>query len=159
LEYLALTSLVGHFAGEDLSDSDQEEQERPDDEEHGEQTPLLSAGRQRYPNKAERRKLRRQQSQHDTTKHKTNVLKTVFLLFKAFIGSGILFLPKAFSNGGLAVAVAVIWLMGCISLYCFLLLLDCKKSIAGSYGDIGEATYGPWMRRIVLFSIAISQVM
>jgi amino acid permease len=80
------------------------------------------------------------------------------LLFKAFIGSGILFLPKAFSNGGLAFSVAVIWLMGCISLYCFLLLLDCKNFVAGSYGDIGEATYGPWMRRIVLFSIAISQV-
>lgn len=156
LEHLALTSLVGHFAGEDLSDSDQEQEP---DEESGEQTPLLSGLlRRRYPNKAERRKLRRQQSQHDTTKHKTNVLKTVFLLFKAFIGSGILFLPKAFSNGGLAVAVAVVWLMGCISLYCFLLLLDCKKSIAGSYGDIGEATYGPWMRHIVLFSIAISQV-
>ncbi|KAI8340177.1 transmembrane amino acid transporter protein-domain-containing protein [Chlamydoabsidia padenii] len=149
LEYLAVTSLMDHFAGEDLSDSDKEEGEEE------EWAPLLPSNA--TPKAAERRKLRRQRS--DTHSHKkTNITKTVFLLFKAFIGSGILFLPKAFSNGGLIFSVIVIWLMGAISLYCFLLLLDCKKYISGSYGDIGEAAYGPWMRRIVLFSIAISQL-
>ncbi|CAO3591443.1 unnamed protein product [Absidia cylindrospora] len=167
LEYLAVTSLMDHFAGEDLSDSDKEEE---DDEEQtvGEQTPLLLSGnnalRYRRPppplshGKAERRKLRRQMSGMQHSSKKTNTLKTVFLLFKAFISSGILFLPKAFSNGGLAFSVFVIWLMGGVSLYCFLLLLDCKNFISGSYGDIGEATYGHWMRRVVLFSIAISQL-
>ncbi|ORZ25545.1 transmembrane amino acid transporter protein-domain-containing protein [Absidia repens] len=175
LEYLAVASLMDHFAGEDLSDSDKEEEEEElEDEESrlGEATPLLSG----YPSNArrrqqqqqrpspprtktaERRKLRRQLSGMQPSAHRTNITKTVFLLFKAFIGSGILFLPKAFSNGGLAFSIAVIWLMGIISLYCFLLLLDCKKYISGSYGDIGEAAYGPWMRRIVLFSIAISQL-
>jgi proton-coupled amino acid transporter len=178
LEYLAVTSLMDHFAGEDLSDS--EEEDTTGDEESrfpgtGEQTPLLSGypsnARRRYSggggdrggskvgNKAERRKLRRQLSGKQPSAHKTNITKTIFLLFKAFIGSGILFLPKAFSNGGLAFSIIVIWLMGIISLYCFLLLLDCKKFISGSYGDIGEAAYGPWMRRVVLFSIAISQVL
>ncbi|KAI8096578.1 transmembrane amino acid transporter protein-domain-containing protein [Halteromyces radiatus] len=168
LEYLALTSLMDHFAGEDLSDSDKEEEE---DEESRlpahEQTPLLPSNarqllrRHRHPdenNKAQRRKLRRQMSGMQPSDHKTDITKTIFLLFKAFIGSGILFLPKAFSNGGLLFSILVIWLMGFISLYCFLLLLDCKKFMIGSYGDIGEAAYGPWMRRIVLFSIAISQL-
>ncbi|CAO3597803.1 unnamed protein product [Absidia cylindrospora] len=161
LEYLAVASLMDHFAGEDLSDSDNEQEE---DEESrlvtGEQTPLLpsNARRRHHQVPAERRKLRRQLSGVQPSAHRTNITKTVFLLFKAFIGSGILFLPKAFSNGGLAFSIAVIWLMGIISLYCFLLLLDCKKYISGSYGDIGEAAYGPWMRRIVLFSIAISQL-
>ncbi|ORZ23609.1 transmembrane amino acid transporter protein-domain-containing protein [Absidia repens] len=190
LEYLAVTSLMDHFAGEDLSDSDKEDDEDEDedddvvqDEEQtvGEQTPLLSGNhapplryRRQHPSpsphhphgggngggggKAERRKLRRQMSGMQHSSKKTNTLKTVFLLFKAFISSGILFLPKAFSNGGLAFSVFVIWLMGGVSLYCFLLLLDCKNFISGSYGDIGEATYGHWMRRVVLFSIAISQL-
>lgn len=89
---------------------------------------------------------------------KIGLSKTIFLLFKAFIGSGILFLPKAFSNGGLLFSVIVMWLMCAISLVCFLLLLDCKNHLNGSYGDIGGHLYGPKMRMVVLFSIAISQV-
>ncbi|ORX47449.1 hypothetical protein DM01DRAFT_1139827 [Hesseltinella vesiculosa] len=156
LEYLVLASMMDHFAGEDLSDTDNEDNDhhhltRPLDE----ATPLLQ--RNQIVAKAERRKLRRQQSTHNAV-HRTGITKTVFLLFKAFIGSGILFLPKAFSNGGLLFSIVTIWFMGGISLYCFLLLLKCKKFITGSYGDIGEALYGKWMRRIVLFSISISQL-
>ncbi|KAI8973006.1 transmembrane amino acid transporter protein-domain-containing protein [Pilobolus umbonatus] len=89
---------------------------------------------------------------------KIGLSKTVFLLFKAFIGSGILFLPKAFSNGGLLFSVIVMWIMCGISLVCFLLLLDCKNHLNGSYGDIGGHLYGHKMRMIVLISIAISQM-
>ncbi|KAI8063459.1 transmembrane amino acid transporter protein-domain-containing protein [Gongronella butleri] len=159
LEYLALASLMDHFAGEDLSDTDNED----DDTIHppSERTPLLTnilpAPLQHPHRPQERRKLRRQQSMQANI-HRTNITKTVFLLFKAFIGSGILFLPKAFSNGGLFFSIGIIWFMGAISLYCFLLLLQCKNYITGSYGDIGEALYGVWMRRVVLFSIAISQL-
>ncbi|CAO3628777.1 unnamed protein product [Cunninghamella blakesleeana] len=183
LEYLVIDSIM-HFAGESLTDSENEDDDddiRRDEENPyiSEQTPLLSSSNnnikkkamngsngdgndqdpfKKKPIKNERRKLKRQMSSMKPNDHKTNTTKTVFLLFKAFIGSGILFLPKAFSNGGLFFSVALIWLMGGISLYCFLLLLDCKNYISGSYGDIGEATYGIWMRRIVLFSIAISQL-
>lgn len=147
LEYLAMTNVINQFAGEDLSDS---EEDSPDDEEQqqvSESTSLL-------PN----RRKRRHSAIHKKKEHKANVTKTVFLLFKAFIGSGILFLPKAFSNGGLVFSIITMWAMGGISLYCFLLLLDCKKYLTGSYGDMGGQLYGSWMRSIVLFSIAISQV-
>lgn len=137
LAYLAMTSVINQFAGEDLSDS--EEESRHTDEE----TTLL------LPNKHPSKKK---------SKDKANVTKTIFLLFKAFIGSGILFLPKAFLNGGLVFSVITMWVMGAVSLYCFLLLLDCKKYLSGSYGDIGGVLYGPWMRSVVLFSIAVSQV-
>ncbi|CAO3646662.1 unnamed protein product [Cunninghamella echinulata] len=176
LEYLVVTSLMDHFAGESLTDSENEdEEENQVDEENpsiSEQTPLLLSPhhhhkqstlfnkrqQQPLPPINQRRKLKRQMSGMKPTDHKANTTKTIFLLFKAFIGSGILFLPRGFSNGGLFFSIFLIWFMGGVSLYCFLLLLDCKNHISGSYGDIGEATYGKWMRQIVLFSIAISQL-
>lgn len=149
LEYLAMTSAINQFAGEDLSDSEDDSPADDDEEQQvSESTSLL-------PN---RRKRRHSIQKKKKTEHKANVTKTVFLLFKAFIGSGILFLPKAFSNGGLLFSIITMWIMGAVSLYCFLLLLDCKKYLTGSYGDMGGQLYGPWMRSIVLFSIAVSQV-
>ncbi|KAI8047615.1 transmembrane amino acid transporter protein-domain-containing protein [Thamnidium elegans] len=144
-EYLAITSVINQFAGEDLSDSEEDDGIRDDEERVSESTALL-------PNRHHANKKRK------SSEHKANVTKTVFLLFKAFIGSGILFLPKAFSNGGLMFSFVTMWVMGSVSLYCFLLLLDCKKYLTGSYGDMGGQLYGPWMRNIVLFSIAISQL-
>lgn len=151
LEYLAITSVINQFAGEDLSDSEEDDSQlviHDEEQQFSEQTALL-------PNK---RKRRHSAKQLKKSEHKANVTKTIFLLFKAFIGSGVLFLPKAFSNGGLVFSIFTMWLMGGISLYCFLLLLDCKEHLTGSYGDMGGQLYGPWMRSIVLFSIAISQV-
>ena len=139
LEYLAIASYMNQFAGEDLSDTDESQ---TGDEEDEESTALLS------------NRHKKKESSHK----KANVVKTIFLLFKAFIGSGILFLPKAFSNGGLLFSIVFMWFMGGVSLYCFLLLLDCKEHLTGSYGDMGGQLYGHWMRRVVLFSIAISQV-
>lgn len=150
LEYLAMTNVINQFAGEDLSDS---EEDSPDDEEQQQQQ-QVSETTSLLPN----RRKRRHSAIHKKKEHKANVTKTVFLLFKAFIGSGILFLPKAFSNGGLVFSIITMWAMGSISLYCFLLLLDCKKYLTGSYGDMGGQLYGPWMRSVVLFSIAISQM-
>ncbi|ORE09466.1 hypothetical protein BCV72DRAFT_61090 [Rhizopus microsporus var. microsporus] len=138
LEYLALTSVINQFAGEDLSDSESEEGEI------SETTRLLL--------------LHRPKKKKKTVEAKADVRKTIFLLFKAFIGSGILFLPKAFCNGGLVFSIVLMWLMGGISFYCFLLLLECKAQFPGSYGDIGGRLYGPWMRSIVLVSIAVSQM-
>lgn len=151
LEYLAMTSVINQFAGEDLSDSEEDDSQlviHDEEQQFSEETALL-------PNKRNRRHSAKHQKKSE---HKANVTKTVFLLFKAFIGSGILFLPKAFSNGGLVFSIFTMWLMGGISLYCFLLLLDCKQHLTGSYGDMGGQLYGSWMRSIVLFSIAISQV-
>jgi Transmembrane amino acid transporter protein len=44
------------------------------------------------------------------------------------------------------------------SLFCFMLLINTRKLIVGSYGDIGGALYGKHMRNIILASIVISQV-
>jgi solute carrier family 36 (proton-coupled amino acid transporter) len=44
-----------------------------------------------------------------------------------------------------------------ISLWSFLLLVKTRLVIPGSFGDIGGTLYGPWMRNIILASIALSQ--
>lgn len=44
------------------------------------------------------------------------------------------------------------------SLHCFMLLINTRKAIIGSYGEIGGALYGYNMRFIILASIVISQI-
>ncbi|KAF9148385.1 neutral amino acid transporter [Linnemannia schmuckeri] len=83
--------------------------------------------------------------------------KAVGMLFKTFIASGILFLPNAFKNGGILFAPLFMTLIAMLCLHSFLLLVKCRELHPGSYGDIGQAFYGRWMRYIVLFAVAISQ--
>ena len=45
-----------------------------------------------------------------------------------------------------------------ISLYSFLLLVETRLTVHGSFGDIGGILYGQWMRRAILFSIVLSQI-
>ena len=44
------------------------------------------------------------------------------------------------------------------SLYCFMLLVNTRKLIVGSYGEIGGVLYGSKMRFIILASIVVSQI-
>ncbi|KAJ3345652.1 neutral amino acid transporter [Entophlyctis luteolus] len=87
----------------------------------------------------------------------TSSSKAFFMCIKAFVGTGVLFLPKAFSQGGLGFSILLLLLFGWLNLHCMLLLLETSKELGGSFGDIGEKLYGPPMRRLVLASIAISQ--
>ncbi|KZV65557.1 hypothetical protein PENSPDRAFT_655685 [Peniophora sp. CONT] len=84
--------------------------------------------------------------------------QAVLMLLKAFVGTGVLFLGKAFFNGGLLFSAITISLVCLISLYSFLLLVQTKFVVPGSFGDIGGALYGPWMRYVILTSVAVSQI-
>ncbi|KAI9204110.1 transmembrane amino acid transporter protein-domain-containing protein [Polychytrium aggregatum] len=88
----------------------------------------------------------------------TSAKKAFFLLMKAFVGTGVLFLPKAFSNGGMGFSIILMVVMGWLTLHCMLLLVECSKTLGGSFGDIGEAVYGIHMKRTVLASIAVAQM-
>jgi len=80
------------------------------------------------------------------------------MLLKAFVGTGILFLGKAFYNGGILFSAFLLVFIALISLYSFLLLVKTKFVVSGSFGDIGGALYGPYMRYAILTSIAVSQI-
>ncbi|KAG0334180.1 neutral amino acid transporter [Podila humilis] len=85
-------------------------------------------------------------------------IKASFLLGKAFVGTGVLFLPKAFMNGGLlfsCLTLAFVAIICCIS---FLMLVKVRLVVRESFQDIGLKLFGPYMRLAVLASVAISQV-
>jgi proton-coupled amino acid transporter len=139
--------LYGNFAGEDLAESDDEA--ITDDEEHGEEEqpserrPLLGT-----------RKSSRMQPKSATS----STLKSFFTLLKAFVGTGIMFLPKAFDNGGMLFSSITMVVVSAVTMVAFHLLLACKVRTGGGYGNIGEAIAGPRMRTLILCSITISQI-
>ncbi|KAL3457241.1 transmembrane amino acid transporter protein-domain-containing protein [Aspergillus heterothallicus] len=148
LEYL---DIYGNFAGEDLAETESETSEgsvrgEGEEEEHpdAERRPLLGSGRH---------KRTRSSRPGDASN-----VKTFFTLLKAFIGTGIIFLPKAFRNGGILFSSVTLVSVSLISTMCFHLLLQCRRQYGGSYGDIGERIAGSKFRSLILASVAISQL-
>ncbi|CEG72992.1 neutral amino acid transporter [Rhizopus azygosporus] len=138
--FVDFLALYGHFGGEDLSEEEEEEEEA--DEEHGpeEEEPLIG----RPP--------------HNAVQGTATPAKAVFLLLKSFVGTGVMFLPKAFYNGGLAFSTILLTTIALISLYTFLLLVETRNKIPVSFGDIGGVLFGPSMRLSVLLAITLSQI-
>ncbi|KAI0437831.1 transmembrane amino acid transporter [Xylaria telfairii] len=147
--FVEFLDLYGSFAGEDLADSDDEaildddEEEEPEAELPPERRPLLGS---------------RRSSRAPIRSATASTGKTFFTLLKAFIGTGIMFLPKAFDNGGLLFSSITMVVVSAITMLAFHLLLACKAHYGGGYGEIGEAIAGPRMRNLILASITLSQL-
>lgn len=160
--FLEFLTLYGHFAGEELEEDDEvlepdeyfsaEAWERgglPEDREPGEESALLTSG---TPGKRKRKHKDRGVAAQTTTSG------AFLLLLKSFVGTGVLFLPKAFLNGGILFSSVVLLCVSSLSYYCFILLVNCRLRIEGSFGDIGGILYGKYMRFIILTSIVLSQL-
>lgn len=151
--FIEFLTLYGHFAGEDLSESDDESEDEInlDDEEEAiesenESSALLATGSH-------------QQDTRSQSGHKTTTVKAVLLLLKSFVGTGVLFLPKAFHNGGWGFSALCLFFCAFVSFYCFLLLIITKDKIGvNGYGEMGQLLYGKTMKLCILSSIALSQV-
>lgn len=162
--FIEFLYLFGHFAGEDLEE-DEEDESLPPSRDHealggtsgsSETEPLLSESMMSKRSMSRARRAARRstvESHGDAT-----VLQAVLMLLKSFVGTGVLFLGKAFFNGGILFSSLTMTGIALISLYSFLLLVKTKNVIPGSYGDIGGALYGPWMRYAILSAIAVSQL-
>lgn len=61
-------------------------------------------------------------------------------------------------TAGIVFSTVVLLLIAAISLWSFLLLVETYMKVPGSFGDIGGALYGPYMRLTILTSITISQI-
>lgn len=148
--FVHFLDLYGSFAGEDLADTDDdnaiedddEEEQRTQEEEGGERRPLLG-----------RRRTTRANKPGDAS-----VTRTFFLLIKSFIGTGVLFLPKAFKNGGLLFSSITLLMVSLVSCVAFHLLLQCRARYGGGYGEIAGAIGGKKMRTLTLASIGLSQL-
>ncbi|KAL2166626.1 hypothetical protein VTG60DRAFT_2445 [Thermothelomyces hinnuleus] len=172
VEYL---ELYGSFAGEDLVDTDEEavseeegeeeeggvaaaaEEEEEEEEARvgGDEGAAAAAAGERQPLLVRQRIISSAQAPRPGT---AGTVKTFFTLLKAFIGTGIMFLPKAFSNGGILFSTVTMLIVSGITMVAFHLLLQCKLRYGGGYGEIGSAIAGPRMRALILFSIALSQL-
>ena len=151
--FVSFLELYGSFAGEDLRESedvsviDSETETEADGEgqdQPSETRPLLG---------------RRKSTRRPIKPGDANVTKSFFTLLKAFVGTGIMFLPKAFKNGGMLFSSITLISVALISCLCFHLLLQCRKRHGGGgYGDLGAAIFGPKFRSLILFSITISQI-
>lgn len=153
--FVEFLSIYGHFAGEDFSDDDNETDNDEDDavsEVFDEESSLLPERRAPPPNVPRRK----------TTKHPkgtASMTKTFFLLFKALVGSGVLFLPRAFYNGGLMFSTVTLASFGIITYVCYILLIKSKRVFnRNSYGELGFMTYGNPLKYSILVSVLISQV-
>ncbi|GAA5847181.1 hypothetical protein JCM9279_006126 [Rhodotorula babjevae] len=87
-----------------------------------------------------------------------SVTQAVLMLLKSFVGTGVLFLGKAFLNGGALFSTLVLCFIAMISLFSFLLLVETRQAVPGSFGDIGGKLYGKWMRWAILTAIVTSQI-
>jgi len=161
--FLEFLTIYGHFAGEELEEDDEalrpgeyfssggedyydSGEDSEDDREPMEDSALLTPSRYR------RRRRQRGGS------GKNSPMSAALLLLKSFVGTGVLFLPRAYLNGGMAFSNAVLLGVAALSYYCFVLLVTTRLKVEGSFGDLGGILYGKWMRGIILTSIVISQI-
>ncbi|CAK7203500.1 hypothetical protein SEUCBS139899_006234 [Sporothrix eucalyptigena] len=173
--FLEFLSIYGHFAGEELEEDDEvlnpgeyfssgddqsgegldgdgeycssEGSGSSDDErEPMEDSALLTPSRRRR-----RRKTRGGSGKASPT-------GAAVVLLKSFVGTGVLFLPRAYLNGGMLFSNLVLLFVAALSYYCFVLLVSTRLKVAGSFGDIGGILYGKWLRFMILTSIVISQI-
>lgn len=158
--FFEFLSIYGHFAGEELEEDDEalgpneyfssgedtDDYNSDDEREPMEDSALLTPSRRRR-----RRKVRGGSG-------KNSPFNAALLLLKSFVGTGVLFLPRAYLNGGMMFSNLVLLFVAALSYYCFVLLVSTQLRIGGSFGDLGGALYGKYMRNIILFSIVLSQI-
>ncbi|KAJ1947950.1 hypothetical protein FBU59_001822, partial [Linderina macrospora] len=145
--FIDFIALYGHFAGGYyLSD---------EDEEYLDSRAAAAAAETTDGEPDERTPLRRTTSNLQAS---ASNKKAFFLLIKAFVGTGVLVLPRAFYNGGLLTSCV---LMVCVAWYawhCILLLAEVYLRVGGSYSDIGLRLYGRTMQYAVTTSIVLAQI-
>jgi proton-coupled amino acid transporter len=158
--FLEFLSIYGHFAGEELEEDDEnlgpneyfssgedtDEYNSDDEREPMEDSALLTPSRRRR-----KRKVRGGSGNNSP-------MNAALLLLKSFVGTGVLFLPRAYLNGGMLFSNLILFGVAALSYYCFVLLVKTQLKIGGSFGDLGGALYGKKMRTLILSSIVISQI-
>lgn len=155
--FIEFLTLYGHFAGEELEEDDEQLREgeyfdndtegeySDDDEEPTEESALLTPGR-------------RKRKRRERAAGKGGSGGAAMLLLKSFVGTGVLFLPRAFLNGGMLFSNLILLLVSALSFWCFILLVNTRLQIKASFGDMGGKIYGKHFRNLVNFSLVLSQV-
>ncbi|SCU81690.1 LAFA_0C06568g1_1 [Lachancea sp. 'fantastica'] len=147
--FLEFLYVYGHFAGETFKE-DLYPEDKSGSPDIDERSPLLTRGANSVPAK---------RLVPESAKGTTSTAKAFLLMIKSFIGTGVLFLPAAFANGGLVFSAVMLTFFGCYSFWCYYILIESKISAkVSSFGDIGQTLYGPWMKFIILLSLVLTQL-
>ncbi|KYK61625.1 Amino acid transporter, transmembrane [Drechmeria coniospora] len=157
--FLEFLTIYGHFAGEELEEDDEAlgpNEEFWSGEDHDDGTddgrePMEDSALLGPSKRKRKRKVRGGSGQNSP-------FNAALLLLKSFVGTGVLFLPRAYLNGGMLFSNVVLFAVAALSYYCFVLLVTTRLSVEGSFGDMGGILYGRWMRNLILISIVISQI-
>lgn len=166
--FIEFLTVYGHFAGEELEEDDEDldrdgcftsdaydesgafgQSSDEEDRDPGEGSALLTPSTPR--------RWGMKSKERGPTGDNTP-LGAALLLLKSFVGTGVLFLPKAYLNGGMMFSNVVLLGVAMLSYYCFILLVNTRIKVTGSFGDIGGILYGRWLRVLILSSVALSQV-
>jgi proton-coupled amino acid transporter len=84
--------------------------------------------------------------------------KTFFIVLKSFIGTGILFMPKSFSDGGFLFSCIVLVIFGLMYHTLMLKLISVKESInVSSYEELGNYFLGRWCYIGIQIALVVSQ--
>lgn len=166
--FLEFLTTYGHFAGEGLEEDDEEDGEgyfgtgswiagqrsNRDHADYSDDEPLENSAllTPKTPG-GRRRKLKEPGSPGTNTP-----MGAALLLLKSFVGTGVLFLPKAYLNGGMLFSNLVLLGVAALSYYCFILLVTTRLKVEASFGDMGGILYGKWLRTLILSSVALSQI-
>ncbi|KAI0537789.1 transmembrane amino acid transporter protein-domain-containing protein [Xylaria digitata] len=158
--FLEFLTIYGHFAGEQLEEDD--EVLRPGEYfSSGEDSDFYDSEDEREPMEdstlltpSKRRRRRKARGGSGTN----SPFSAALLLLKSFVGTGVLFLPRAYLNGGMVFSNVILVGLAALSYYCFILLITTRLKVEGSFGDIGGIIYGEWMRKLILGSIVLSQI-
>ena len=80
-------------------------------------------------------------------------------ILKIFIGSGVLFLAKAFSNGGWLFSIIAMSSMALLTNFTISKLIACRAAMpaGATYGDMGRRVAGKWGARAVDVALVLSQ--
>ncbi|KAJ1737244.1 hypothetical protein LPJ72_000656 [Coemansia sp. Benny D160-2] len=139
--FVDFIALYGHFAGG----------EYPSDEDDDEATSeVLERGVQQQQQQA--------RAAARDIKATATPRKAFFLLVKAFVGTGVLVLPRAFYNGGLTFSAILMSGIAWYALHCMVLLSDVYQKVGGSYGDLALKLYGRPLKYCVMVSIVLAQL-
>jgi len=106
---------------------------------------------------------------HDGTEekpftHTIGAWQASFALFKALVGPGLLFLPSAVKNAGLISAIIISAVVGVVSTWCMLLMLDVTRVMRSrglrvtSLGDVGAEALGPRGRGLINAVVVTTQM-
>ncbi|KAG9785666.1 vacuolar amino acid transporter 3, partial [Aureobasidium melanogenum] len=157
--FLEFLTLYGHFAGEDLEEDDEalgpdeyfssDAWDEGSDQEPGEDSALLAGSTHT---------LRKRKHKERPPTGNNSSMNAALLLLKSFVGTGVLFLPRAFLNGGMLFSSLVLIGVAALSFHCFILLTNTRNKVEASFGEMGGILYGKWLRTLILFSIVLSQI-